>query len=127
MRFDKKGKLSTRYVGPYEISIHVGKVAYELSLPSEYDLAHPVFNVSILKRLIGDQKSILPFDVLKVDASEETLVEILDRQVKRLRSNEVAFTKVLWRNHLVEGATWEAEADMKSHYPHLFTFTSINT
>ena len=28
--------------------------------------------------------------------------------------------KVLWENHLVEGATWETEADMKSHYPHLY-------
>ena len=51
---------------------------------------------------------------------EEVLVEILDRQVKRLRNKEVASVKVLWRNHLVEGATWKVEADMKSHYPHLF-------
>ncbi|WMV24821.1 hypothetical protein MTR67_018206 [Solanum verrucosum] len=42
------------------------------------------------------------------------MVEILDRQVKRLRHQEIASVNVLWRNHLVEGATWEAEADMKS-------------
>ena len=30
------------------------------------------------------------------------------------------FVKELWKNHIVEGEIWEAEADMKSHYPHLF-------
>ena len=43
---------------------------------------------------------------------EEVLVEILDGQVKRLRNKEVAAVKVLWRNHLVEGAIWEGEADI---------------
>ena len=44
-------------------------------------------------------------------------VEISDRQVKRIRNIEIATMKVLWRNHLVEGAMWEAEADMRSRYP----------
>ena len=67
------------------------------------------------------------FYLLKVWGDEDmsyddTPVEILDRQVKRLRNNEVATVKMLWRNNLVEGVTWEAEAeaDMGSHYPHLF-------
>ena len=51
---------------------------------------------------------------------EEVLVQILDRQVKRLRIKEVVSVKVLWRNQLVEAATWEVEADMKSRYPQLF-------
>ncbi|WMV50366.1 hypothetical protein MTR67_043751, partial [Solanum verrucosum] len=58
-------------------------------------------------------------------AYEEVPIEILDRQVKRLRNKKVASVKVLWRNHLVEGATWKAEANMKSQYPHLFPSTSI--
>ena len=41
-RFGNKGKLSPRYVGPYEILQRVGKVAYELKLPSELALVHPV-------------------------------------------------------------------------------------
>ena len=53
-------------------------------------------------------------------SNKEVPVEILDRQEKRLRKKEVDSVKVLWRNYLVEGATWEAEADMKSRYPHLF-------
>ena len=62
-------------------------------------------------------------EVLGVDEDfsyEEVPVEILDRQVKRLTNKEIATTKVLWGNHLVEGSKWEAEDNMRSHYPHLF-------
>jgi len=107
---------------------HVGKVAYELDLPSESALVHPVFHVSMLKKFIGDPVSIIPLEGLGVDESlsyEDISVEILDQLVKRLRNKEVASVKVLWRNHLVEGATWEAEADMKSCYPHIFPSTPI--
>ncbi|KAK4731469.1 hypothetical protein R3W88_024457 [Solanum pinnatisectum] len=130
MCFGKKGKLSPQYVGPYQILTRVGKVAYELDLPSELDPIHPVFHVSMLKKCISDLISILPLEGLGVDESlsyEEIPVEILDWQVKKLRNKVVVSVKVLWRNHLVEGATWEAEADMKSRYPHLFPFTPTPT
>ncbi|KAK4709950.1 hypothetical protein R3W88_004463 [Solanum pinnatisectum] len=123
MRFGKKGKLSPRFVGPYQILRRVGKVAYELDLPNELASVHPVFHVSMLKKCIGDPKSIVPLEGLELKENisyEEVPVEILDRQVKKLRNKEVASVKVLWRNYLVEGATWEAEADMMSRYPHLF-------
>ena len=48
---------------------------------------------------------------------EEVPVQILERQAKKIRNKEVASVKVLWKNHLVEGRTWEAEADV---FPHLF-------
>ncbi|TMX00882.1 hypothetical protein EJD97_025751 [Solanum chilense] len=48
------------------------------------------------------------------------VVEILDRQARRLRNREVASVKVLWRSQSVEGATWEAEAAMKAKYHHSF-------
>ena len=62
----------------------------------------------MLKKCIGDPKSILPIKGLGVKKNlsrEKVLVQILDRQVKRLMNKEVASIKVLWRNHLVEGAT----------------------
>ena len=74
----------------------------------------------MLKKCIGDPVSILPIEGLWVDENlsyEEALVEIRDRQVKKFRNKKVASLKVLWRNHLVEGVTWEAEDDMKSCYP----------
>jgi len=84
---------------------------------------HPVLYISVLKKCIGDPVSILTLEGLGVNENlsyEEVPVEILDRQFKKLRNKEVASVKVLWRNHLVEGETWEAEADMMSCYPHLF-------
>ncbi|XP_049406097.1 uncharacterized protein LOC125869683 [Solanum stenotomum] len=51
---------------------------------------------------------------------EEVLVAILDRQVRKLRTKDVASVKVLWRSQNIEEATWEAEADMRAKYPHLF-------
>ena len=122
MRFGRKGKLSPRYVGPYEILQRVGEVTYELALPAELASVHPVFHVSMLKKCLGDPASILPVEGLGVgeDLSyEEIPIEILDRQVKRLRNKEITTVKVLWRNHLSKGVTLEAEADMRSRYFHL--------
>ncbi|XP_027769957.1 uncharacterized protein LOC114075980 [Solanum pennellii] len=101
----------------------VGKVAYELRLPSELASIHPVFRVSILKKFIGVPESIILIEGLGMDENlsyEDVPVEILDWQVKKLRKKEVTSVKVLWRNHLIEATTWEVKADMKSHYPHLF-------
>ncbi|KAH0710910.1 hypothetical protein KY284_012337 [Solanum tuberosum] len=84
MRFCKKGNLSTRYVGPYKILKRVGKVAYELELPTELAAVHPVFHISLMKKCVGDPASIVPLESVVVKDSltyEEVRVEILDRQV----------------------------------------------
>ena len=81
-------------------------------------MVHPVFHVSMLKKCIDDPKFILLIEGLgfKDNLSyEEVPVQILDRKVKKLSNKEVASVKVLWKNHLVEGATWEAKADLMSH------------
>ncbi|WMV55086.1 hypothetical protein MTR67_048471 [Solanum verrucosum] len=98
MRFGKKGKLSLRYVGPYQILKRIGKVLDELDLPNELAPVHTVFHVSMLKKCIGDATSIIPLEGLGVDESlsyEEVPVDILERQVKRLRNKEIASVKVL--------------------------------
>ncbi|WMV42220.1 hypothetical protein MTR67_035605 [Solanum verrucosum] len=118
------------YLSQSQILKHIGKVAYELDLPNELAPVHPIFHVFMLTKCIGDPVSIIPLEGLGVDESlsyEEILVDNLDLQVKRLRNKEVAFVKVLYRNHLVEGVTWEAEADMKSRYPHFSPSTPIQT
>ena len=56
----------------------------------------------------------------KILGYEKVSVEILDRQVERLRNKEIAFVKVLWSGQYVESVTWEAENDMKKRYPYLF-------
>ncbi|XP_027768498.1 uncharacterized protein LOC114074708 [Solanum pennellii] len=62
MRFGRKGKVSLRYVGTYEILQRMGEVAYELAFPAEQDSVHPAFHVSKLKKCLGDPASILPVE-----------------------------------------------------------------
>ena len=126
MRFGMKGKLSPRYVGPYEVVEWVSSMAYRLAFPPGMSSIHPVFHVSMLRKLVGDPSAIVPLEDVGVEENltyEEVPVEILDRQVKRLRNKEVALVKVLWRNQHMENATWEVDLDMKKRYPHLFPST----
>ena len=70
----------------------------------------------MLKKCMGDPSLIIPTENIGIKDSlsyGEIPVQILDRQVRKLRTNEVASVKVLWRNQFVEEATWEAEEDMK--------------
>ena len=123
VRFGKKWKLCPRYVVPYQILQRVCKVAYELKLPRKLASVHPFFHVSKLKKCFGDPESILPIEGLRVKDNlsyVEVLVQILDMQVEELTNKEVVSGKVLWQNHLIEGATWEDEADMRSCNTHLF-------
>ncbi|XP_070002018.1 uncharacterized protein [Nicotiana sylvestris] len=62
----------------------------------------------------------LEFEVTEDLSYEEVPVAILDRQVHKLRTKNVASIKVLWRNKNMEEITWEAEEEMKSKYPYLF-------
>ncbi|XP_074562535.1 uncharacterized protein LOC141819063 [Curcuma longa] len=123
MRFGKKGKLSPRYVGPYKILRRVGKVAYELELPQEMAAIHNVFHVSMLKKCIPNADKVIEPQAVQIqeDLSYESRpVQILDRDVKKLRNKEVPLVKVLWRNQQSEEITWEREEDMKRRYPELF-------
>ncbi|WMV54301.1 hypothetical protein MTR67_047686 [Solanum verrucosum] len=98
MRFVKKGKLSPWYIDPYKISKRVGNVAYELELPQELATVHPFFLISMLKKCMGDPSLIIPTEDIGIKDSlsyEEIQVQILDRQVRKLRTKEVASVKVL--------------------------------
>ncbi|WMV37156.1 hypothetical protein MTR67_030541 [Solanum verrucosum] len=90
----------------------IGNVAYQLELSQELVAVHPVFHVSMLKMCMGDPSLIIRTEDIGIKDSlsyEEIPVQILDRQVRKLRTKEVASAKVLWRNQFVEKATWEAE------------------
>ncbi|KAL5567803.1 hypothetical protein UlMin_024378 [Ulmus minor] len=123
MRFGKKGKLSPRYIGPFEILEKIGKVAYKLALPSELAAVHNVFHVSMLRKYVSDPSHVLaskPIEVREDLTYQEQPVQILDRKDKALRNKVIPLVKVLWRNHKVEEATWEREDEMRAKYPHLF-------
>ena len=59
MRFGKRGKLSPRYIGPFEVLKRVGEVAFELALPPGLSGVHPAFHVSMLKKYHGDGNYII--------------------------------------------------------------------
>ena len=66
MRFGKKGKLSPRFIGPFEILERVGDLAYRLALPPNLSSVHNVFHVSMLKKYIFDPTHVLSYDPLKI-------------------------------------------------------------
>ena len=123
MRFGKFGKLSPRYVGPFEILRRVGVVAYQLALPPTLTSAHDVFHISMLKKYIPDASHKIDFSELKIkeDMSYiEKPLKILDTKERVLRTKTIPMVKVLWRNHALEEATWEVEEDVRKKYPELF-------
>ncbi|KAL0556514.1 hypothetical protein IC582_005028 [Cucumis melo] len=123
LRFERRGKLSPRFVGPFEILERIGPVAYRLALPPSLSAVHDVFHVSMLRKYVPDPSHVVDYEPLEIDENlsyTEQPVEILAREVKTLRNKEIPLVKVLWRNHRVEEATWEREDDMRSRYPELF-------
>ena len=128
MRFGRKGKLAPRYVGPYEILRRVGPVAFELALPPDFPPVHPVFHVSLLRHYVHDPSHVLEPQTIQLASDlsfKEQPIQIVDRQVKRLRNKDIPTVKVIWGHHSSKEATWEAEADMKAQYPHLFSASGI--
>ncbi|GJT19505.1 putative reverse transcriptase domain-containing protein [Tanacetum coccineum] len=127
VRFGKKGKLAPRYVGPFEIVEHVGPVAYRLRLPQELSCVHDVFHVSNLKKCLAESDVQVPLEEIKVDDKlyfVEEPVEIVDRQVKKLKRSWIPIVKVRWDSRRGAEFTWEREDQFKAKYPHLFSSTS---
>ncbi|KAL4302047.1 hypothetical protein GQ457_10G007520 [Hibiscus cannabinus] len=61
MRFGRKGKLSPRFIGPYEVIKRIGPVAYRLRLLEQLQCIHGVFHVSMLRRYRLDPLHVVPF------------------------------------------------------------------
>jgi hypothetical protein len=122
-RFGKKGKLSPRFIGPYEILGRVGAVAYRLALPPNLSAIHPIFHVSMLRKYMSDPSHVL--EVHPIELGDDMVYKvqqeaIVDRQVRKLRLKDIASVKVKWKGHSHEKATWELEDKMREEYPHLF-------
>jgi hypothetical protein len=123
IRFGKKGKLSPRYVGPFEVKEVVGPVAYRIALPPELAGVHDVFHVSTLRKYVHDPSHVISYEPLQIQENltyEERPIQILDHKEQQLRTKTIPLVKVLWRNHGMEEASWELEQDMKNRYPDLF-------
>ena len=126
---EKKGKLSPRFIGPYEVLERIGLVAYRLPLPLELAKLHDVFHVLMLQRYRFDDSHILSVKEIQRQEDleyDEELKAILAREVKQLRNKQVPLVKVLWQHHGREEATWEPKATIKAQYPQLFTTGKIS-
>ncbi|CAL1355530.1 unnamed protein product [Linum trigynum] len=123
MRFGKKGKLSPRYIGPYEVLERIGPLAYRLALPPSLSMIHDVFHVSMLRAYRSKPKHVIRHEDIQLEDDltyEDVPIQIVDRQEKELRRKKIAMVKVIWRNQGSEAATWETESYMREKYPDLF-------
>ena len=123
VRFGKRGNLSPRFIGPFEILERVGTVAYWLALPPSMSGVHEVFHVSMLRKYTPDLAHVVDWGHIEVDTDvtfEEGPVCIVDSRDQVLRRKTVRLVRVLWRHYGVEESTWEREDTMRATYPFLF-------
>ena len=119
VRFGKRGKLSPRFIGPFEILERIGTVAYRLVLPPSMTGVH----VSMLRKYTPDPVHVVDWGQIEVNTDgtfEEGPVCILDSRDQVLRSKTMSLVRVLWRHYGVEESTWECEDTMRATYPFLF-------
>ena len=123
VRFGKRGKLSPRFIGPFEILERMGSVAYRLALPPSMIGVHEVFHVSMLRKYTPDPAHVVDWGQIEVDTDgtfEEGPVYIVDNRYQVLRCKTVRLVRVLWQYRGVEESTWEREDMMRATYPFLF-------
>ncbi|KAD2804284.1 hypothetical protein E3N88_37661 [Mikania micrantha] len=97
IRFGKRGKLNSRYIGPSEIVKRIGPVAYELNLPQELSTVHNVFHVSNLKKCLSDETLAIPLEEIQIDEQlhfVEEPIKIMDSEIKKLKLSRIPIVKV---------------------------------
>nr|GEX26640.1 reverse transcriptase domain-containing protein [Tanacetum cinerariifolium] len=119
--------LNPRYGRHFKVLERIGDVAYKLDLPEELSRVHNTFHVSILKKCHADEPLAVSLDGLHFDDKlyfVEELVEIMDREVKRLKRSRIPVVKVRWNSKRGPEFTWEREDQFRKKYPHLFAKTA---
>nr|GEZ92417.1 retrotransposon protein, putative, Ty3-gypsy subclass [Tanacetum cinerariifolium] len=104
IRFGKQGKLNPCYIGPFKIISKVGPLVIDLNSQSNEPLAIPLDEIQV-----DDKLNFI-----------EEPVEIMNREVKRLKQNRIPIFKVRWNYRRGPEFTWEREDQMQKKYPHLF-------
>ncbi|GKC29492.1 hypothetical protein Tco_1036786, partial [Tanacetum coccineum] len=105
----------------------VGAIAYKLELPQELSKVYNTSHVSNLKKCYADEPLVVPLDGLHIDDMlhfVEEQVEVMDREVKRLKQSHIPSVKVRWNFRRGPEFTWESKDQFRKKYPHLFTETA---
>ncbi|GKF58955.1 putative reverse transcriptase domain-containing protein, partial [Tanacetum coccineum] len=98
VRFGKKGKLAPRYI-------------------------HDTFHVSNLKKCLAEPDVQVPLEEIEIDDNlrfVEEPIEIVERDVKKLKWRRISLVKVRWNSRQGAEYTWEREDQIQKKYPHLF-------
>ncbi|WVZ58178.1 hypothetical protein U9M48_008473 [Paspalum notatum var. saurae] len=122
-RFNMKGKLAPRYIGPFKIVERKGEVAYKLELPSNLSGIHDVFHVSQIKKCLTVPEEQAPLEGLDVQEDvtyTEHPVKILETSERVTRNRRVKICRVQWKHHTEDEATWEREEELRATYLGLF-------
>ncbi|GJZ44845.1 putative reverse transcriptase domain-containing protein [Tanacetum coccineum] len=110
--FGKRGNLNPRYIGPFKILAKVGTVAYQLKLPEKLSRVYNTLHILNLKKCLFDKTQVIPLDEIHIDDKLhfiEEPVEIMDREVKRLKQSHIPMVKVRWNWRRGPEFTWERE------------------
>ncbi|GKG03248.1 hypothetical protein Tco_0310884, partial [Tanacetum coccineum] len=101
VRFGKRRKLSPSYIGPFKILDRVSPVAYTLELPEELKGIYSFFHVSNLKKCLAEGDIVVPMNEIQLDDKLHMIeepVEVVDREVKRLKQSRIPIVKVHWNS-----------------------------
>jgi hypothetical protein len=107
-RFKVKGKLSSRFIGPFRSFRPVGEMAYQLELPDHLFDVHDVFHVSQLKKCLCVPEEQLPMKELSVQGDltyTEYPIKIIDTLTRITRNKVIKMCKVKWSHHGEDEAT----------------------
>nr|GEV30565.1 retrovirus-related Pol polyprotein from transposon 297 family [Tanacetum cinerariifolium] len=116
VRFIKLGKLNPRYIGPFKVLGKIGDVAYMLELPQELSRVHHTFYVSNLKKYYADEPLAMPLEGVHIDDTLQFMedpIEIVEREIKRLKRSRIPLVKVHWNSRRGPEFTWECEDSFK--------------
>ena len=123
VKFGKRGKLLSRFIGPFKVLERICTFTYRLALPPSMSGVHEVFHVSMLRKYTPDPAHVVHWGQIEVDTDgtfEKGLVCILDSRDQVLRRKTMRLVKVLWQHYGVEESTWERNDTMQATYPFLF-------
>jgi hypothetical protein len=126
--FKIRGKLATRFIGPFKILEKRGEVAYQLELPPQLSDVHDMFHVSQLKKCLHVPEEQIPMEDLdaKEDLSyQEYPVKMLETSEGVTRKKKIKMCKVQWTHHTEKEATWEREEELKAEFPSFLSTVQI--